>query len=73
MATRDEERERGNEPGVKTPEVPHVPKPEPEIPGRQGRPGMEIPDLPRPKPELGDRGPGQTSPEMPRPSQPPSP
>jgi hypothetical protein len=74
MATRDEERERGKQPGVKTPEVPHVPKPEPEMPGRQGRTGMEEPNLPTPGPEVGGRAPRDSGvAEMPRPTEKPGP
>lgn len=40
-------------PGVGAPEVPRVPPPEPELPGRTGAPpGREMPGIPRPEPKL---------------------
>jgi hypothetical protein len=40
-------------PGTNEPEIPRVPRPQPEIPGRTGAPpGREIPGIPRPEPEL---------------------
>jgi hypothetical protein len=40
-------------PGKDAPEVPKIPAPEPELPGRTGAPpGREIPGIPRPEPEL---------------------
>lgn len=40
-------------PGETSPEVPRVPRPEPELPGRTGAPpGREIHGIPRPEPEL---------------------
>jgi hypothetical protein len=39
-------------PGQGAPEIPRVPPPEPELPGRAGAPpGPEVPTIPRPKPE----------------------
>ena len=43
----------GERPGEDAPEAPRVPRPEPELPGRQGAPpGPEVPGIPRPEPEL---------------------
>jgi hypothetical protein len=50
-----EPRKPGSEPkpGVNAPEVPRVPPPGPELPGRTGAPpGREIPGIPRPEPEV---------------------
>lgn len=45
------------QPGRDAPEIPGIPKPEPELPGRTGAPpGPEVPGIPRPEPEL-PRGP----------------
>ncbi len=39
-------------PGQGAPEIPRVPPPEPELPGRAGAPpGPEVPEVPRPRPE----------------------
>jgi hypothetical protein len=39
-------------PGEDAPEIPRVPPPEPEAPGRMGQPpGREMPGIPRPEPE----------------------
>jgi hypothetical protein len=45
-------------PGKDAPEVPRVPEPEPELPGRTGAPpGREVPGIPRPEPEMPGRVP----------------
>jgi hypothetical protein len=45
-------------PGKNAPEIPRIPKPQPEVPGRTGAPpGREIPGIPRPEPEMPGRVP----------------
>ncbi len=59
-ATRVEEEEIvGDErrPGTDAPEVPRVPRAEPELPGRGQVPEREVPAIPRPEPELPGRRP----------------
>ncbi len=46
------------QPGPTEPEIPSIPRPGPELPGRTGAPpGREIPGIPRPEPELPARPP----------------
>ncbi len=53
-----------NVPGQGTPEVPKVPRPEPELPARGATPERELPATPRPRPEMPGRRPD--TPETPR-------
>ncbi|HSD18708.1 MAG TPA: hypothetical protein VLC54_01630 [Anaeromyxobacter sp.] len=46
-------------PGKNAPEVPRVPPPEPEMPGRATQPGREVPGIPRPEPEMPSRRPSR--------------
>jgi hypothetical protein len=50
------EMDRPTMPGQNAPEVPRVPRPEPELPERTGAPpGPEVPAQPRPEPESAPR------------------
>jgi hypothetical protein len=50
-------------PGVNEPEIPEVPRPGPELPGRAGAPpGREVPGTPRPEPEIPRRSPRPDAP-----------